>query len=81
MDQHARNFLECTRNRKRPAADLETVGSPSSLLCHVGNVAWRLGRTVRFDIDRWTFPGDAEAQKHLTRAEYRKPWELPREYV
>jgi predicted dehydrogenase len=77
-DQHARNFLACMRNRGRPAADLETVGHISSLLCHVGNVAWRVGRTVRYDLEKRTFPGDAEANRFLTRSEYRKPWELPR---
>jgi predicted dehydrogenase len=77
-DRHARNFLDCMRTHERPAADLETVGSVSSLLCHVGNVAWRVGRTVRYDIEKREFPGDAEANRFLTRPEYRKPWDLPR---
>ena len=76
-DQHARNFLACMRSRGRPAADLETVGHISSLLCHVGNVSCRVGRTVRYDLEKRTFPGDAEANRFLTRSEYRKPWELP----
>jgi predicted dehydrogenase len=75
---HARNFLDCMRSRKKPAADLETVGHPSSLLCHLGNVAWRTGHTVRFDPETYTFPGDDEANRLLTRAEYRKPWVLPK---
>ena len=74
---HARNFLDCMRTRKRPAADLETVGHPSSLLCHVGNIAWRVGRTLRYDIETSLFIDDAEANRLRSRAEYRKPWELP----
>lgn len=74
---HVRDFLECMRTRQRPAADLETVGHPSSLLCHLGNAAWRTGRTLRFDPQNYTFVDDPDAQQYLTRPEYRAPWKLP----
>ncbi len=74
---HVQNFLDCMRSREKPAADLETVGHPSSMLCHLGNVAWRVGRTVKFDPQTYTFPDDDEANKLLTRPEYRRPWLLP----
>jgi predicted dehydrogenase len=75
---HVRNFLDCMRTRKRPAADLETIGHPSSLLCHIGNIAWRVGRSVKFDADTETFIGDAEANQFVSRPEYRAPWVLPK---
>jgi hypothetical protein len=75
---HAKNFLDCMRSRGKPAADLETIGHPSSLLCHLGNAAWRAGRTLHFDPATYTFKGDAEANQFLTRPEYRKPWLLPK---
>jgi predicted dehydrogenase len=75
---HARNFLDCMRSRKAPAADLATVGQPSSLLCHLGNAAWRAGRTLQWDPGTGTFKNDAEANKFITRPEYRKPWVLPK---
>jgi predicted dehydrogenase len=75
---HAQNFIDCMHSRKRPAADLETVGHPSSLLCHLGNAAWRAGRSLRFDPQTYAFVGDDDANQFLTRAEYRKPWTLPR---
>lgn len=75
---HMQNFLDCMRSRKKPAADLETVGHPSSMLCHVGNAAWRLGRSVRFDAESHTFVDDQQANQYLTRPEYRKPWTLPK---
>jgi predicted dehydrogenase len=75
---HAQNFLDCMRSRSRPNADLETVGHPSSLLCHLGNAAWRAGRVLRFDPATYSFTGDADANQYLTRAEYRKPWLLPK---
>jgi hypothetical protein len=74
---HIRNFLECVKSRKRPNADLETVGHPSSILCHIGNVAWRLGRQVQLDPETETFVGDDEANALRTRPEYRSPWTLP----
>lgn len=75
---HAQNFVDCMRTRNKPTADLETVGHPSSLLCHLGNVAWRTGRTVRFDPETYSFGNDEEANRLLTRPEYRKPWLLPK---
>jgi predicted dehydrogenase len=74
---HVRNFLDCMRSRKAPNADLATVGHYSSLLCHLGNAAWRTRRTLRFDTDEYQFLDDADANKLLTRAEYRKPYVLP----
>ncbi len=74
---HIRNFLDCVKTRKRPNADLETVGHPSSLLCHIGNVAWRVGRRVVFDPATELFVNDAEANALRNRPEYRKPWVLP----
>jgi predicted dehydrogenase len=74
---HAQNFLDCMRTRAKPTADLETVGHPSSILCHLGNCAWRAGRTLRFDPVNYQFVGDADANQYLTRPVYRRPWVLP----
>jgi len=74
---HAQNFIDCMHSRNRPAADLETVGSVSSMLCHLGNAAWRAGRTLRFDAENYRFIGDDDANRYLTRPEYRAPWKLP----
>jgi hypothetical protein len=74
---HAQNFIDCMRSREKPAADLETVGGPSSLLCHLGNASWRAGRTLHFDPETCIFTGDEEANQFLTRPEYRKPYVLP----
>lgn len=75
---HAENFIACMRSRQKPAADLETVGHASSLLCHLGNAAWRAGRSLKLDPETYTFIGDEEANQYLTRPEYRKPWVLPK---
>ena len=75
--EHVANFIDCVRSRTKPNADLETVGHPSSILCHSANVAWKLGRQVQLDPATELFIGDDEANKLRTREEYRKPWELP----
>jgi hypothetical protein len=75
---HAQNFIDCLRTREKPTADLETVGHPSSVLCHLGNAAWRAGRSLRFDSETYTFAGDDDANQYLTRPEYRAPWTLPK---
>lgn len=74
---HIQNFIDCIKSRNKPNADLETVGHPSSILCHAGNLAWRLGRQVQLDPESETFLGDDEANALRTRPIYRKPWTLP----
>ena len=74
---HVRNFLECVKSRQRPNSDLETVGHPASLLCHAGNIAWRVGRTLHIDPTTETFIDDDEANVLRTRSVYREPWTLP----
>lgn len=72
---HLRNFLDCIRTGQRPNADIEE-GHKSTRLCHLGNVALRLGRTLRFDGATETCPQDPEATRMLGRT-YRKPFVLP----
>lgn len=69
---HLRNFIDCVKTRTRPAADIET-GHLSSALCHLGNVAYRLGREVHFDPQQMCFGPDADANA-LLNCDYRKPW-------
>jgi predicted dehydrogenase len=72
---HARNFLDSIKAHKRPNADIEE-GHKSTRLCHLGNIAYRLSRTLRFDAKTETIIDDAEANKLLGRS-YRKGFELP----
>ncbi len=74
--EHVRNFLDCVKSRQRPNADLETVGHPSSVMCHAGNVAWRTGSQLALDPSTELFD-DPRANALRTRIAYRKPWELP----
>jgi hypothetical protein len=72
---HVRDFLDCLRSRKRPAADIE-VGHRSTNTCHLGNIAYKLGRKLTWDADTETFK-EPEANALLYR-EPRKGYELPK---
>jgi predicted dehydrogenase len=64
--------------RSRNTADMTapaTAGHLSCVHCHLGNIAYRLGRSLEFDPKTETFK-DAEANKFLKR-EYRKGFEVP----
>ncbi len=74
--EHVRNFLDCMDSRKRPRSDVE-IGHNSMIACHLGNIAFRTGRRVQWDVAGERIVGDAEAQKLVTRP-YRAPWTLPR---
>lgn len=74
--RHEANFLECVKNRKRPNADVE-IGRRSTTLCHLGNIAYRLGRSVVFDPVAENFGTDEEANAWLTK-HYRETYPLPR---
>jgi predicted dehydrogenase len=71
---HVKNFLDCMRSRERPVSDVE-IGYHATLTPHLGNIALRTGRKVRWDAAREEIPGDPEANRYVTR-EYRAPWKL-----
>ncbi len=71
---HARAFVECVRTRRRPPADAET-GHRAALVAHLGNIAYKAGRKLKWDAAREQFAGDAEASRMLGR-EARPPWIL-----
>jgi predicted dehydrogenase len=74
--EHQANFVACIKSRARPNGDIEE-GHRSAMFCHLGNIAQRVGRTVRFDADDESIPHDPEAARLLSRT-YRDPWNLPR---
>ncbi|MBM3861337.1 MAG: Gfo/Idh/MocA family oxidoreductase [Verrucomicrobia bacterium] len=71
---HFRNFLDCVRSRGEPIAPVE-VGHCSATLCHIGNIAMRLKRRLRWNPHTEQFVGDDEANRMLSRP-YRTGWSL-----
>ncbi|HJN09874.1 MAG TPA: Gfo/Idh/MocA family oxidoreductase [Pirellulaceae bacterium] len=74
-DDHMRNWLDCIKSRKRCIADVE-IGHRSTTVCHLGNIARWLGRPLKWDPVKETFPGDKQANALIDR-QRRKGYELP----
>jgi predicted dehydrogenase len=75
---HFGNFLAAMRSRKQ--SDLNAPieeGAISTVLVHLANISYRLGRSVKFDAATMTCPGDAEANRMFTR-NYRAPFVVPK---
>jgi len=69
---HMRNFLDCVRSRQEPSAPVE-VGHRTATICHLGNIAMSLRRTLRWDPTAERLVGDEESNSLLSRPA-REPW-------
>ena len=72
---HHDDFFRCIREGSTPNADIE-IGHLSSSLCHLGNIATRVGRVLEFDPKREQIVGDNEANALVTR-KYSDHWSRP----
>jgi predicted dehydrogenase len=76
---HAADFLTCIRAcgptgpTTLPHSDIDGAHK-STLLCHLGNIAYRTKRTLNCDAKTGHIEGDKEAMRLWTR-EYEKGWE------
>ncbi len=79
LGKHVANFIEAVRSREPSIQNgpVETAHT-SSALAHLGNIAFRLNRQLKFDPTTETFPNDDEANALLTR-EYRAPFVVPKD--
>jgi predicted dehydrogenase len=74
---HYQNFTDAIRTRDRGSLLAEINETHlSTAFCHLGNIAYRLGRELTFDPAVNKFVGDADADRLLTR-EFRKPYVVP----
>jgi hypothetical protein len=74
---HFKNWIDSIRARNWKNLTAEILdGHISTSLCHLGNIACRLGRSLDFDPAKEKFIKDPEADKMLTR-NYRAPYLLP----
>jgi predicted dehydrogenase len=72
---HHQNWLECIKSRKDPICSVE-IGHRSATVCHLGNIAVRTGKKVRWDPVKERIVGDGKLAKWVSRP-YRAPWRLP----
>ena len=63
---HLQNFIDCVKSGERPNCDIEE-GYKSTLLAHLGNLSYRLGRSLKFDSNSQQFIDDPQANSLLSR--------------
>ncbi|HYP14159.1 MAG TPA: gfo/Idh/MocA family oxidoreductase, partial [Bryobacteraceae bacterium] len=72
-----KNFVDAVRENKPELQNNKIEeGCISATLMHLGNLSYRLGRTLQFDPEKQVVIGDSEANKMFTRA-YRAPFVVP----
>ena len=73
VDHHL-DFMNAVRNRTRPVSDAD-IGYRSISVCHMGNIAYRLKRPLKWDPENEKFVNDTEADRMLWR-EMRSPYTI-----
>ncbi len=71
---HMGNFFDCIKTRNTPISDVVSQHRSVSV-CHLANISMRLGRKLKWDLEKELFVGDDEANGMLSR-EQRKPYQI-----
>jgi predicted dehydrogenase len=73
-DNHHTDFLNSVRNRTKPGSNVN-IGCRSITTAHLGNIAYELGRPLKWNPVREEFENDDEANRMQFR-QMRSPWHL-----
>lgn len=74
---HFVNFIEAIRTNDLSKCNADILeGHMSTVLCHLANISYRLGRELEFDSHSEKFVHDEVANSYLTR-DYRYPFVVP----
>ncbi len=68
------DFIQCVKTREKPFRDIELAVN-TAVVSHLGNIAYQLRRSLKWDAATQQFPGDAEANRLVDRAR-REPWQV-----
>jgi hypothetical protein len=68
------DFIHCVKTREKPFRDIELAVN-TAVVSHLGNIAYQLRRSLKWDAATQQFPGDAEANRLVDRAR-REPWQV-----
>ena len=71
---HYRDFIDCVRSRRTPVSNIDSAVQ-SDFMSHLGDIAIRTGRKIRWDPQKETIVGDETAVRMMHRA-MREPWTL-----
>ncbi len=70
--EHIQNFLEAVRKGTKPNMDIEE-GHKSTMLCHLGNISYRTGQSIKVDPKTGHVIDNSAAEAFWAR-EYRDGW-------
>lgn len=73
-NDHSKNFLDCVKTRTTPVSSIESAVRTDTV-CHLSDIAMRLGRRLHWDNKNERFVNDEQANRMLTRS-MRSPWHL-----
>ncbi|UCD49755.1 MAG: Gfo/Idh/MocA family oxidoreductase [Phycisphaerales bacterium] len=73
-NDHWGSFLDCVKTRQTPVSSIDAAVRTDTV-CHISDIAMRLGRKLHWDPQREEFVNDAQANRMLSRA-WRSPWHL-----
>ena len=65
-ENHYKDFLDAMRNRSKPICDVE-IGHRTASVCNIGNIAYRLNRSLKWNPKKEIFIDDKEANALLGR--------------
>jgi predicted dehydrogenase len=71
---HRRNFLECMKSRQQTASHIDSAFH-SDIVCHLDDIAMRVGRKLHWDPVNENFVDDDLANRMMSRP-MRSPWRL-----
>ncbi len=72
---HIGNFIEAIRGNAKLNSPI-VEGQKSTMMCHLGNIAYRTNTVVRCDPATGKMIGNPEGEKLWQRPEYRKGWDV-----
>lgn len=73
-ENHYQNFLDSIKSREKPICDVE-VGHRTATVCNIGNIAYRLGKSLKWDPEKEKFENDKAANDLLGRS-MKKEWKV-----
>ncbi|MDH4296682.1 MAG: Gfo/Idh/MocA family oxidoreductase, partial [Cyclobacteriaceae bacterium] len=73
-ENHYKDFLQAIRKRSMPICDVE-IGHRTATVCNIGNIAYELKRSLKWDPKTEKFVNDKEANALLSRP-LKKEWSI-----
>ena len=75
---HIADFLKNIKTRGKCASDIESMYYTTTA-CHLSNLAYQAGRSIKWDGAKGVVVGDDKAMRlQAYKRDYRRPWKLPK---